>query len=67
MSDSDTETDETDTDYEREIQVGHRVECYKIGPHKGKRGVVADRLGETVVVDFGSTTLVTDQTYFEAV
>jgi hypothetical protein len=60
-------SDEQNLYDDRRIKVGHRVQCEKVGSHKGKRGKVADRMGEVVVVDLGPTTIVERDTYFTPV
>jgi len=49
------------------IKRGTRVICRKLGPHKNKRGSVVAILGESLQVEFRTSTLVEKRTYFEPV
>ena len=59
----------SDTSDAPTIRTGRRVICHKHGPHKGKRGRVADVLvdGEIAQVEFSATSITAPVTYFEPV
>lgn len=58
---------DTGDEDEPEVRAGRRVICRKQGPFDGKRGRVADTIGEVAMVNFGNCTIMEKKSFFEPI